>query len=180
MATGKRAPSHLGLLMVKEKKAYRPLRYFYLNGELHRSLKITRAADTIKTYNFAKGQTQTYVYSDVRKMHHKAFTTTEVAAMVNRSWRRIMGFIADGEIRAPQHVYVPDNPDRVVKYMWSEKDIMDLHAYLLTIHRGRPRKDGEITPGRTPTATELRAMIRQEAILYVKRGDEFIPTWRAE
>lgn len=165
----------------KEKKPWkRPLRYFYLNGELHRNLRINRPANTIKAYNFTQGKTVTYVYSDVKKMHEKAFTSTEVAAMVNRSWRRIMKFIADGEIIPPQHVYVPDEPDRVVKYMWREKDIMQLHAYLLTVHRGRPRHDGEITPGKMPTATELRAMIRQEAILYVKRGDEFIPTWRAE
>jgi hypothetical protein len=67
------------------------------------------------------------------------------------------------------------------QHIWSEKDIMGILDFLSTVHRGRPRKDGEITPGYLPTPRELRAMIHEEGTtLYVKHGDQFIPSWRAK
>lgn len=85
-----------------------------------------------------------------------------------------------GEISMPQYTYALDDPDKKkYKHMWAEKNIMELHDYLSTRHRGRPRNDGLIIPQAMPSKRELRAMIRQEEIFYVKDGDEFKPIWRA-
>lgn len=86
-----------------------------------------------------------------------------------------------GNVAEPQIVYTLSATKRKHAWKWREQDIMDLHAYFLTVHRGRPRNDGKITPSKMPTARELRAMIRQEEILYKKMPDgSFQPTWAAE
>lgn len=155
--------------------------YFFLNGDLHKKLHIKRSADSIKAWNYPQARVMTYVYSDVRKMGQRAFSTMEVSQMINRSRRVIEEAILRGDIREPQSVYSLTGKPKRVAYKWREEDIMDLHAWLMTIHRGRPRLDGEIVPASNlPTARELRAMIRQETVLYVKQGDKFVPTWKAE
>lgn len=163
--------------MTEKKK---PLRYFFLNGDLHRKIHINRSADSIRAWNYPKARLMTYVYSDVKKMGERAFTTREVSEMIGRDVRTIEVAILAGNIREPQSTYGLDENRNKYKYMWNEKAIMELHAYFLTVHKGRPRKDGLVTPMAMPTAKELRAMIRQDVILYVKQGDKFIPTWKAE
>lgn len=167
----------------------RKLNYFYLDGELdgkvkpllHKSLHINRGADQITTWCYPLGKRVTYTYSDVRKKRAPAFTTKEVVEFLNRSRVTIEHAILDGNITQPQHTYGLNEYKRKYKYLWSEKDIMEAHAYFQTVHRGRPRKDGKITPGRMPTARELRAMIRQEPLLHVEvEPGVFRPVWRAQ
>jgi hypothetical protein len=99
--------------------------------------------------------------------------------MLNRHFDRLERAILEGNLEEPQYTYGLTPNGRKHSYMWSERDIMEAHAYFSTVHRGRPRKDGMITPQKLPTARELRAMIRQEQILYVKDGEQFVPTWAA-
>jgi hypothetical protein len=121
-----------------------------------------------------------YTYTDVKKQMQTAFTTVEVANMLNRRRITLERAILNGDINEPQYTYGIDENKNKFKYMWREEDIMEAHAFLSTQHYGRPRKDGMITPKKLPTARELRAIIRQKEILYVKVGDEFRPVWDAE
>lgn len=162
------------------KKKSKPLRYFFYRGDLHKKIHINRAADVITAWNYPKAQLVKYVYSDVKKSGEKAFSSTQVQKMVNRGRLTIERAISDGMIHRPQNTYGLDENRNFYAYYWSEKDIMALHDYLKTVHRGRPRKDGLVTPSNLPTAAELRAMIRQGTVFYVKQGDEFVPTWKAE
>ena len=157
-----------------------PLRYFFYRGDLHKKIHIHRPNDIIIAWNYPKGKSERYVYSDVRKNGEKAFSTREVERLVNRSQKTIKEAIRLGMIPQPQRTYGLDAERNEYAYYWSEKDIMGLWEYLTTVHRGRPRKDGLVTPKDLPTASELRAMIRQGTVFYVKVGDEFVPTWRAE
>lgn len=100
--------------------------------------------------------------------------------MINRKRLTLEKAILNGHIAEPQHTYGLNEAKKKYKYMWHESNIMELHSYLMTVHRGRPRFDGLVTPAHLPTARELRAMIRQNEILYVKVGDEFRPVWEAE
>lgn len=157
------------------------LNYFYLNDLLHKRLHINRGADTITTWCYPLHKRVAYTYSDVKKNKQPAFTTQEVCEMINRGRLTLEKAIRDGSIEEPQYTYGLNERKNKFKYMWSEKNIMELHAYLSSVHRGRPRKDGMITPQKLPTARELRAMIRQETILYVRDASgEFRPTWRAD
>ena len=122
-----------------------------------------------------------YTYSDVRRNKEPAFTTKEVAEMMNRKPLAIDRALGRGDIEPPQYIYSLTSTRRKMKYMWSEDDIMKVHEYFCNVHYGRPRKDGMITPYKMPTKRELRAMIHQETILYVRNSDgEFVPTWKAQ
>ena len=100
--------------------------------------------------------------------------------MINRSRTRVEKAILDGNIEEPQYTYGLTEVKQKFQYMWDEKNILDAHRYFSTVHVGRPRNDGRTTPKRLPTVRELRAMIRQEKILYVENDDgEFVPVWRA-
>ena len=156
-----------------------PLNLFFLNGKLHKKLRIVRPADTIETWCYPEHRRVAYAYSSVRKEYKPAFKTKEVAEMLMKSTQTLENAIAAGGIEEPSVMYSLTEHKRKWGWRWSEEDIMATHAYFLNVHRGRPRNDGKITPQNMPTAAELRAMIRQEQIFYVKTEDGFRPTWRA-
>ena len=159
------------------------IRYFFFHGDLHKKIHINRGADVITAWNYRAGRTLKYSYADVKKHGERAFTTTQVCKLVQRGRTAVEMAIINGHIREPQYNYkLGPNPDkRKFAYYWCEKDILDLHAYLSTVHRGRPRKDGLTTTVGLPTASELRAMIRHNLVTYVKDDDgNFIPTYDAD
>lgn len=155
------------------------LTYFYLNGLLHRSLHINRGTDKIMTWCYPEHRRVAYTYSDVKKRREPAYTTVEVGKMLNRTRKTIEYAIMDGNIEPPQYTYRIGGVREKYKYMWDEEHILGAHSYFSTVHYGRPRNDGAIVPMHLPTKRELRAMIRQEEVLYVKQGDEFVPVWKA-
>lgn len=163
-----------------EKNKSKPLTFFFFDGDLHRKVHINRGSDVITAWNYPKAELKKYVYSRVRRDGQKAFTTTEVGEFVNRKKRSIKYAMARGDIPMPQQTYTLDEERRPLTYYWREEDIMELHAFLTTVHKGRPRKDGRVTPSNLPSASEVRAMIRQGTVLYTKSGDTFVPTWQAE
>lgn len=162
------------------KKKRRKLNYFFINGDIHKSLHINRGTDVIIAWSYPQHKRIGYTYSDVRRRMEPAFTTVQAGRMVQRKRVTLERAILAGHIERPQYTYGLDEHQRMSAYMWSEANIMELHSYLMTIHRGRPRFDGLITPQRLPSARELRAMVHQNEILYVKQGDEFVPTFEAE
>jgi hypothetical protein len=165
----------------KKRQKSKPLRYFFYNGELHKKIQIHRGSDTIVAWSYPRGHTVKLVYSEVRQKGEKAFTTRQVADFVNRRPRVVKAALDKGMFTPPQRTYGIDENKNEYAYYWSEKDIMNLHEYLCTVHRGRPRKDGLITPAPLPSAAELRAVLRQGTVFYVRSEDgEFVQTWQAE
>lgn len=155
------------------------LRYFYLDSKLHKVLRINRPQDLVVAWDFVEGKRTAYVWSTVRKTHGKAYTIVEVSELVNRHRVNIERYILDGKIRAPQRAYSLNGEKTPGAYYFSEKDVYELHDYLLTVHRGRPRKDGRITPSGIPSRAELRAMMVSGSATYVKNeAGEFIQVWK--
>lgn len=172
-----------------ERSNYRPLNYFYLDGKitgdgptiplLHKKLHINVSANVITAWCYPLGKRVAYTYSDVKLRKGPAFTTKEVQKLLDRGRTTIERAIDTGAIEPPQMTYGINAERRPYKYMWSEKDVIALHEYMLTVHYGRPRHDGLIAPKALPTMRELRALMRNEELLYIKDGDEFKPVWRA-
>ena len=154
------------------------LKYFFLEGNLHKALHINRSKDLIKAWNYPEGKISTFNYSTVLRRHQTAYTTKQVCEMLNRSRRTLDYALGSGMIRTPQYVY--GETGHKSQYMWREEDIMELRDYLAEIHRGRPRKDGQITNNSIPSVREVRAMLNDDTILYVKQGDAFVPSWKAK
>lgn len=163
----------------RQRSSRKPLRYFYVNSDLHKVLRVVRPQDFVEAWNYRLGKRVGYVWSDVRKRMESAFTMQQVSNMIGRHRVQIENYILAGDIKAPQRIYTLDGEKKPGKYFFSESDVLDLHDYLLTIHVGRPRKDGKITPGKMPTKAELRAMMKHDVVTYVKTSDnEFKPIWK--
>lgn len=154
--------------------------YFYLDKDLHLVLHINRGKDLLTAWNYPRGKKATYNYSTVINRHELAWPTHLVCKMINRSHISVKKVLSEGLVRPPQYTYGLDENRNKYMYMWHEDNIMELHEYYASLHRGRPRKDGLPTNHDLPTPRELRAMLKGDSILYVKQGDEFVPTWRAK
>jgi len=159
--------------------------YFYLrrDGEplLHRRLHINRGTDVIEAWCYPLAKRVAYTYTDTRDRYEPAFTTPEVCQMLNRGHYHMRRAIMEGKVEPPQFTYGLDANRNKRKYMWHENDIIKAHDFFSHQHYGRPRKDGRITPRPIPTVRELRAMIRQEQVVYVKNSEgEFVPAWKAQ
>lgn len=166
----------------KDRKPKRKgLNVFFLNGKLHKKLRIVRPEDKIEAWCYPDKRRVVLTYSEVKKHQKPAFSTNQVAEMLGRNPKVVERTVRAGAIEPPQMMYTLTKRMYNYGYRWSEEDIMAFHSYLINTHRGRPRRDGKITPqGDLPTAMELRAMIRQERVFYVRDDDgNFYPTWRA-
>lgn len=154
-------------------------RYFFYHGDLCKRLNINRGADVVTCWNYPKHRMEKYVFSDVLRNGERAWSTAEVTKLINRQRWAIATAYEDGHIERPQNTYGIETGE-FFAYKWSEKDILALHEYFTTVHWGRPPKDGHITPKALPTRSELRAMLHNGTVTYVKdENDNFVPTWQA-
>jgi hypothetical protein len=153
---------------------------FYLNGKLHKILRIDKPKDLVECYIFSEQKRVLYAWTAVRKNRRPVFTRRDVAEFFNRHPVVISRYINSEKIPAPQksHELTTKAPG---DYYWSEEDILRLHDYLLTVHKGHPRDDGLITNYRLPSRAELISMMRTGSNIYVQSADgKFVPMWRAE
>lgn len=163
-------------------KVKRPrLKYFFINDKLHKKMYIDRYKDLLMAWNYADGKLVKYNYSDTLRLHEKSFSTLQVCEMLNRGRTAVELAIVRGHIDMPQFTYTIDENRNKLGYRWSEKEIMAALEYFGSVSQGRPRRDGRVVSASDlPTPRELRAMINDEEILYIKQGDQFVPTFRAK
>jgi hypothetical protein len=155
------------------------LRYFYLNEKLHKVLRRSRAEDLIVAWDYQLGKRVAYSLTDVNRNKQHAYSISEVVKILGKHEDTIKFHLYRGDIRFPQQIYSLNGNKTPGKYFWSEDDIREMHDFFKTVHRGRPRKDGGITPGNMPSRAEVEAMMKQEELLYVKNSEgEFVPVWK--
>ncbi len=154
------------------------LNYFYLNGEPHKVIKISRSEDLLISWNYDQKKRVTYVWSVAKRDIEKGFTMKSVASIFNRNRLIIHRYIQNGNIKRPKQIYSIET-GRPSGFLFSKNDMRDLHEYLLTVHRGRPRKDGEITNSNLVSRAELEALMNEDKVLYTKDSSgEFVPVWK--
>jgi hypothetical protein len=160
-------------------KTSQKLRHFYINDELHKVLRQSRAEDVLVAWNYKLGKRVAYVLSDVNKNMQNAYPISQVVKIIGKHEDTIKRHLYLGNLKFPQQVYSLNGNKTPGKYYWSEDDIRNMHDFFKTVHRGRPRNDGTITPGNMPSRAEIEAMMRQENILYIKNDDgTFVPVWK--
>jgi len=161
------------------RKASEKLRYFYLNGDLHKVLRRSRAEDLLVAWNYRLEKRVAYSLADVNKNKQHAYPISEVVKIIGKHEDTIKLHLYRGNLQHPQRAYALNGNKTPGKYFWSEDDIRNMHDFFKTVHRGRPRTDGRITPGNMPSRAELEAMINQESVLYMKNNEgEFVPVWK--
>jgi len=155
------------------------LRYFYLNGLLHKVLHRSRAEDLLIAWDYQQGKRVAYNLTDVNKNKQHAYPISQVTKIIGKHEDTIKMHLYKGNLKYPQRSYSLNGNKTPGKYFWSEDDIREMHSFFKTVHRGRPRNDGKTTPGDMPSRAELEAIMKQENILYVKNDDgEFVPVWK--
>jgi len=145
--------------------------YFFLNNKLHKVIRLSRAKDELVAWSYIDKKRVLYPYSDVQKNMGKAYTIKQVGLILGRHKVTIEEYILQGKIPAPQKAYPISNPESSwSKFMFSESDILKLHEYIL---EAGYTKD-------LPSKTELRALLKNNIILYTKTESGFVPVWKAE
>jgi hypothetical protein len=146
--------------------------YFFLNGKVHKVLRLSRARDEVIAWSYLDKKRMMYSYSQVDKNMEKAYSISEVSKILGRHRVTIEEYILQGKIRQPQKVYPISNPESTwSKYMLSESDILDIHQFI--IDAGHIRD--------LPSKAELQALLKHSLIMYTKTEDgKFVPVWKAE
>jgi len=146
--------------------------YFFLNGKVHKVLRLSRAKDEVVAWSYVDKKRVMYSYAQVDKNMERAYTVLEAGKILGRHRVTIEEYILQGKIKQPQKVYPISNPDSTwSKYMLSESDILDIHQFI--IDAGHIRD--------LPSRAELQALLKHNLILYTKTTDgKFVPVWKAE
>ena len=146
--------------------------YFFLNGKVHKVLRLSRAKDEVVAWSYVDKKRVMYSYAQVDKNMERAYTVLEAGKILGRHRVTIEEYILQGKIKQPQKVYPISNPESTLsKYMLSESDILDIHQFI--IDAGHIRD--------LPSRAELQALLKHNLILYTKTTDgKFVPVWKAE
>jgi hypothetical protein len=146
--------------------------YFFLNGKVHKVLRLSRAKDEVVAWSYLDKKRVMYSYAQVDKNMERAYTITEVSKILGRHKVTIEEYILQGKVKQPQKVYPISNPESTwSKYMLSEANILDIHDFI--IDAGHIRD--------LPSRSELQALLKHNLIMYTKTEDgKFVPVWKAE
>jgi len=156
----------------KRQRVRKKFVYFFLNDKIHKVLTRSRAKDELVAWCYPDGKRVLYSLALVEKTMKNAYSTAEVAQILNRHKITIEDYIIDGKIKTPQIVYPIGNPESTwYKFMFSESDVMDVHQFIL---------DAGYT-NTLPSKAELQAILKHNLILYTKTEEgNFVPVWKAE
>lgn len=155
-------------------------RYFYINGKLHKMLRLTRARDEAVAWCFSEHKTRIYQWSDVRKRASRGFTIGEVSDMIMRTPRMIQYYVEWGLLEKPECTYSLQTGNAGL-WIFSEEDVYKIRDIAAGMTKGRPRADGIINPRDTLSKQELTALMKYDMVLYAKNKDgEFVPLYAAE
>lgn len=154
------------------RKVRKAFLYFFLNDKLHKVLRSSRSKDELVAWCYPDKKRVLYSYSQVNKHMGNAYSTKQVAALLNKHKVTIEDYILEGKIKAPSKVYPIGNPESTwSKYMFNQEDILDLHQFILDAGHSKE----------VPSKTELLALLKHNMILYTKTEEgNFVPVWKAE
>ncbi len=153
------------------KRKTKKFSYFFLNNKIHKVLNYSRAKDELIAWCYPDKKRVLYSYSQVTKNMENAYSTKQVADLLNKHKITIEDYILEGKIKYPQKVYPIGNIESTwSKFMFSESDIMDIHQFILESGYSK----------NMPSKNELKALLKHNMILYTKTDTGFVPVWKAD
>jgi hypothetical protein len=166
--------------MTKYTKDKKKFLYFYINGKLHKMIKVVRSRDEALAWCYSEHQRRMYLWSDIKKRASRGFKAGEAAKIFNKSSRMIHYYIEYGLIDPPERTYSLTT-GRPGMYIFSEEDMEKLRDINTIYTRGFTNKDGVFETRKGLSQQELYAKIKYDMTLYTKNKDgEFIPLYAAE
>ena len=157
----------------KRRTKQKNIRYFFLNDKIHKVLSASRSKDELIAWCYPDNKRVLYSYSQVRKNMEEAYSVVQVGKILGRHRVTIQDYILDEKIATPAKIYpIGDSENKNwSKYMFKQKDIIDLHQYILD--------SGHSTD--LPSKTELMGLLKNNLILYTKTEEgRFVPVWKAD
>ncbi len=152
-----------------KQKAPTMLRYFFWDDKLHRTLHIDRPRNILIAWSYDDGKKVQFVYSHIKVHRQRAWRTSDVARLVNRSKSTLNRYIRSGGIKAPVKSYSMDGDEKYIGIgFWQAKDIYALHDFMLEQPMLGKRAAADY---RTPSRMELTAKM-EEGTSYVIVDDE--------
>jgi len=105
------------------RRSLKEIRYFFLNGNIHKTISLSRAKDQVIAWSYIDKKRMLYPYSEVDKNMGGAYSVAQVAAMLNKHRVTIQDYIIEGKIKSPQKIYPigKASEETWFKYMFSEK-----------------------------------------------------------
>lgn len=156
----------------KRNSKLKKLRYFFLNDKIHKTLRSSRSKDELVAWCYPDHKRVMYPYSQAEKNMQNAYSMKEVSALLNKHPVTLHDYILEGKIKAPVKIYPIGDPANTnwSKYMFSQKDILDIHEFILDSGHS----------GSLPSRAELLGLFKHNIILYTKTDNGFVPVWKAE
>jgi hypothetical protein len=159
------------------------MKFFYLNGHLHRILKRNRAADLVQCIDYIDEKVKTYVYSEVLKRGRRAYTIREVCDLVGLHRDSLTKYMRDGSITKPQREKVIDKYSHALgregRYFFSEEQVIEIHLFFATRPQGRPSKNGFKENNVRMPLDQFIQKLHTGRTLYIRNDDgQFIPIWQ--
>ena len=161
-------------------RSIKPLkRIFFINEELVKVIHINRSSNIVEFYNVKQDKVQSMLYTDFKKHRKRAYSVAKAARILNRSRLQFGKYIASGLIPAPIADSIDGERGLQIKAYYSEDHLFEIRDIMSTIHHGRPRNDGKISPRNVPTEQDLRSKMGDAILLYTRTSDgRYIPTWK--
>ena len=104
--------------------------FFFLNGDLHRKIKVVKTQNWIIAYNFKKERSLQYQLSHVLKEFQKAFRTRDVPKMLRVQGKVLDLYVERNMVNRPSgRAYNIETKVPGSAY-WSEDDLLELRDRL--------------------------------------------------
>lgn len=169
----------------RKRRNLQSLTYFYWDGHLCKKLSVSRMDNLLYAWDYKDNRRVSILLSNFKKNRKPAYTTPAVKQLIGMSIDRLYFALNSGKIPKPARPVRRDEEEHIDKlrrkgYMWSEEDIMNLHDWVTSLHKMRPRKDGlPRKRPRTKSKAEIRSKISGNPQTFVQTEDgRFVPIWK--
>lgn len=152
---------------------------FFLNGKLHKKLKIIKSENLVVAFCYPDEEHKHYVYSVVLKDFKKAYSLSQVAKLVRRPQVEIFKFLKQKLIDKPSGFEYYISSRKPKQMHWSQQEVLDLRDRLYEL---APKGPDGFPSGRYILASksELLHEINGDISYYVKDQEGgFRKVWRA-
>jgi hypothetical protein len=156
-------------------------KYFFLNGQLHKTLYVHRGRDVLLAWNYATHQEVKYLYSEWQRKHAKAFTPTEAAGIIGRHRARLNWYVMRGELPRAARSYSIDEERRPGRYYYSEEQILEIHEFFCGVPRGRPNSvyKENVSTSITPRSEVQKMLAGGKVLFKIDEKGNMVPVWKA-
>jgi hypothetical protein len=159
--------------------AYLIPNYFFLDKKLYKKIRVVKSEDYVVAWSYEDERRMRFNFSSVRKEAGKAYNLDEVSRLIDKRKSEILSYLKRNLVDQPSGRLYSIKNKRPGKWMWSEKDILDLRESIFDMapknKYGEPFRNFKLV-----SKAELLSRMREDTSYYVRNENgEFVKVWRA-